>query len=514
MNKAKDWCKAIFILPLTAGNLKNKIHRYNISHDGSIAGLIMLTSLVVILAEVMYICNTFEQKSSTAPVISRPLLIVLNCIGIVSCVSVGIREKIRKTYILDIESHDKSKSLKLKFLYLFCLGSVVFRILKIAFHVECKVFVHINESLEGAVLYNISCLSFYVVQTCFIYYFSKYQFVNSLFTFYGLIIIVVTNISSWTYYATSKQNVSDTSQNTTYRCVENNSSLSIRQLLHNVSPFIEPMLAEYSLLCLIFLSGIWPRTSHKQCCIEEDNNATYETSEMTALLQSQSIVSCRPITVPRKQVLTYCIILISGIISLPRLIIEILRLLGVIGTDFFWISSITTIFEYTVLLLALAVCFHAVQHQCMPRIENTAYDTGNVLLILSFIITTGYYTLYLMAKILPIVTKYRSLFIIKGILRIIVLYLQTVYILQMKKYTITSSRSQLFSVNYICLLIGLINFGYWISYTFLVVQYVYKFQNPVYYSSIHIENTETFLFPFVMFYRFESFMCFYSLYRS
>ncbi|XP_052102503.1 uncharacterized protein LOC127736040 [Mytilus californianus] len=462
----------------------------------------------------MYICNTFEQKSSTAPEISRPLLIGLNCVGILSCISVGIREQIRKTYILDTESHEKSKSLKLKFLCLFCLGCVVFRILKIAFHVECKAFVHINDSLEGAVLYDISCLSFYVVQTCFIYYFSKYQFVNSLFTFYGLIIMVVTNISSWTYHATSRQNVSDTSQNTTYRCSESNSSLSIRHLLHNVSPFTEPMLAEYPLLCLIFLSGIWPRTSNKPYNIEEDNNATYETSEMTALLQSQSSVTRRPIAVARKLVLTYCIILISGIINLPRLVIEILRLFEVIGADFFWISSITTIFEHTVLLLALVVSFRAIQHQCRPRKENTSYDIGNVLLILSFIITTGYYTLYIMAKILPVVTKYRSLFIVKSILRIIVLYLQTVYILQMTKYTVTSSRSQYFSVNYICLLIGLINFGYWISDTFIVVQYVYKFQNPAYYSSIHIENTDTFWFPFVMFYRFECFMCFYSLYRS
>ncbi|XP_071150439.1 uncharacterized protein [Mytilus edulis] len=294
----------------------------------------------------------------------------------------------------------------------------------------------------------------------FIFYFSKYQLVSSLFTFYGLIIIVVTNISSWTYLASSSQNFSDISQNSTYRCVNNNSSLSIRHLLHKVSPFIEPMLAEYPLLCLIFLSGIWPRTSHTPGCIKDDNNVSCETSEITALLQSKTSVTRRPTTVPRKQVFTYCIILISGIISLPRLIIEVLRLLGLIGPDLFWILSITTIFECIVLLLALAVCFRAVQHQCIPHIENSLYDIGNVLLILSFILTTGYYTLYLMAKILPIVTKYRSLFIVKGILRIIVLYLHTVYILQMKKCTITYTRSRYFSVNHICLLVGLINFGY------------------------------------------------------
>ncbi|XP_063420563.1 uncharacterized protein LOC134705772, partial [Mytilus trossulus] len=509
-----DILRAIFILPLTAGNCKKETHQTSISHDGSIAGIIVLTSLVAMLAEIVYICNTFEQKSRTSPEISRPLLIVLNCLGILSCISVGIREQIKKRYILDTDTHDKSKSLKLKFLCLFCFGCVVYRILKIAFHVECKVFVRISDSLEGAVLYDVSCLLFYLIQTLFIYYFCKYQFLNSLFTFYGLIVVVVTNISSWTYHATTSLNFSDTSQNNTDRCLESNSSFSVRQLLQNVSPFTEPMLAEYPLLCLIFLSGLWPRTSNKPCINDVDSNVTFETSEMTALLQSQSTLSRRPVTGAQRFVLTYCVILISVMISLPRTVIEVLRLFGVMGADFFWMSSITTIFEHAVLLLALVLCFHTVQHQCRPRIETTAYDIGNVLLILSFIITTGYYTLHIMTEILPIVTKFRSLFIIRDSIRIIVLYLQTVYILQMTKYTITSSRSRYFSVNYICLLIGLINFGYWISDTFIMVQFIYKFQNPAYYSSIYMENTDSFWFPFVMFYRFECFMCFYSLYKS
>lgn len=125
MNKAKYWCKAILVLPLTAGNCNRKRHQNNISHDGSIAGLIMLTSLVVMLAEIIYICNSFQHTNKTAPDISRPLLIVLKCIGILSCISVGIREQTRKRYILDTKSHDKSKSLKLKYV---CFVSDVYYI--------------------------------------------------------------------------------------------------------------------------------------------------------------------------------------------------------------------------------------------------------------------------------------------------------------------------------------------------------------------------------------------------
>ncbi|XP_052105671.1 uncharacterized protein LOC127738452 [Mytilus californianus] len=404
MNKPKDWCKAIFILPLTAGNCKNKIHQNYISHDGSIAGLIMLTSLVVILAEVIYICNSFQHTNKTAPDISRPLLIVLNCTGILSCISVGIREQLRKRYILDTKSHDKSKFLKLKFLCLFCLGCVVYRILKIAVHVKCKVYVRINDSLGVAILYDTSCVSFYLVQTCFIYYFCKYKFVNSLFTFYGLIIIVLTNISSWTYEATEEHDFSKRSlENTTDRCLERNTSFSVISLFQNARPFTEPMLTEYPLLCLIFLSGIWPRTLNKPCNM--DSNESYGASEMTTLLQSQSSISSRPETVPRKLGVTYCIILISGMIHLPSLVVQVLRIYGDLGEDYFWISSLTTSLEYTVLLLALVGCFHAMKHQCRPRKENTSYDIGNVLLILCFIITTGTFTLpFIEEQMFPIST--------------------------------------------------------------------------------------------------------------
>ncbi|CAC5379550.1 unnamed protein product [Mytilus coruscus] len=513
MNNAKDWCKSIFILPLTAGNCKSKRDHYHISHDGSIAGLIMLTSLVVMLGEIMYICRSFKETNKTAPDISQQLMTVLNCIGILSCISVGIREQIRKRYILNTQSYDKSKSLKLKFLCLFCLGCVVYRTIKIAVHVKCKVYVRIHDSLEGAVLYDVSCLSFYLVQTGFVYYFSKYQFVNSLFTLYGLVIIVVTNISSWIYQATGEHDLLRSShKNTTDRCLENNLSLSVGHLFQNARPFTEPMLAEYPLLCLIFLSGMWPRTTNTQCNIEEDCNESNEASEMTTLLQSQCSASRRPVPVPRKLWVTFCTVLISGMIYLPKLVTELLRIFGDLGALFFWISSITTTLEYTVLLLALAVCFHAVRRQ-RPRKDNTAYDMGNVLLILSFMISTGYFILPLMVQILPVFKKYRSLFIFKDILRIIVLYLQTVYILQMTKYTITTSRSQYFSLHDACLFIGLINFGYWFSDTFIVAQYEQKFRDP-YYRSIPIENTDIFWVPFVLFYRFECFMCFYSLYRS
>ncbi|XP_052057491.1 uncharacterized protein LOC127698176 [Mytilus californianus] len=512
MSKAKDWCKAMFILPLTAGNFKKEMHYNYISHDGSIAGLIMLTSLVVILAEIMYICNSYQQKSKTAPDISRPLLILLSCLGIVSCISVGIREHIRKRCILDIESHDKSKSLKLKFLCLFFLGCVVYRILKIAALIKCKVYVRINDSLGVAILYDISCLLFYLVQTCFIYHFCKYTFVKSLFTFYALIIIVATNISSWTYKATWEHDLStDSAENTTYRCSESNSSFSIIQLFQNARPFTEPMLAEYPLLSLIFLSGIWPKTSNEQRNKEEDSNESFEASEMTTLLKSQSSISCRSDADARRIGATLCIVLISGMVCLPVLVIHVLRINGNLGNDFFWISfAITTILEHVILLLALVICFHAVQHQCRPCKEKTSFEIGTVLFILSFIITTGYFTLHLMTQLRP----YRSLLITTDIFTIIVMYLQTVYILQMTKYTITSSRSRFLSVHYTCLLIGLINFGYWISDTFLVAPYIYKFRGSAYYSEIHIENTEIFWFPFVIFYRFECFMCFYSLYRS
>ena len=69
-------------------------------------------------------------------------------------------------------------------MYLFCVGCMVYSILRLVFDIKCKVYVNANDSVQLSVIYDISACLYYIVLSWFITFFSKYgQFKCSLSTY-------------------------------------------------------------------------------------------------------------------------------------------------------------------------------------------------------------------------------------------------------------------------------------------------------------------------------------------
>ena len=207
------------------------------------------------------------------------------------------------------------------------------------------------------------------------------------------------------------------------------------------------------------------------------------------------------------------IIFFAAVVLTPNSTLCFVRIFGKLGASYFFLSGIFTIFEYFILFIAIFRCFHIISYQCQPIERPSSYDVGDCLLVVSSIVTTGYVTLNLIIQAIPLYSTHHSvLFMVQDAIRIIYYYLQTVFILQMRKFRICSLVSDMYSVRHVCLFIGVVNLGYWMIDTFLIAQYGFKLKNQI--PNFDLNLTGMSWAPaFIIFYRFECFVCFYALYK-
>ena len=294
MNRVKNLLRTILILPLTAGNLNNRRQNGHFRSDGSIAGMMLLTTMVAIAAEITYVFQSIEIKHEKTEGKARQLLLVVYCTGIISCIALRLKDGSYSRLTFKINAVHVTECLKLKFMYLFCVGCMVYRVLRLVIHIRCDVYVREYDSLELSVVYDTFAGLYYIVQTWFITYFSRYgQLRSSMSTMYLLIMITVANASSWTKYATGEHgfiNVGNSSSIDYYgRCSPNNGTeSSIEKILfEHARPFVEPMLLEYPLLCLMFLSEMFSREHQNDRKNEDDSGEVFD-SEWTSLLGTKA----------------------------------------------------------------------------------------------------------------------------------------------------------------------------------------------------------------------------------
>ncbi|XP_071130673.1 uncharacterized protein [Mytilus edulis] len=521
METIKSIFRAAFVLPLTAGNVVAGKSNGKLMHDGRISGLTILSSSVIIVAEIMLTAVGIQQNNERALDVARPFLIVLNFCGIVSCLAVGCREKQRNRQNINSSLANATKSLRLKFLCLFCFGCVLYRIIKLAVHVKCKVYLRPNDSVGQAVLFDFASVMFHTVQLFFIYIFSKQEFRRSHFTFYGLIMLVVANFSNWIYHSAHgydflSNNSSSHSHSNISRCHHSKTETSFEDYPDLANPFLDPMRLEYSLLSLIFISEMWPQMrSYVFRSHDDDNDELYVNTELTPLLQSgdpQQVTAIARNIVSSART-KYSTIALGALFISPRLVLEFMETVALIKIDFGLLSIYINIAEHVLLIIVVVRSFHIMSNQCQPRNSDDSCSVGDIMLILSFLATVGYYSMHLMAHIFALVPSYRIILTIKGLIRLIAYYFQTVYILQMKKYRIVSANGQT-SVRFMCLFLSLVHLGFWFSDTFFVAQFLYKnsLYNTVLYANI--QKVRQFWFPFVIFFKFECFISLYGLYKS
>ncbi|CAC5402455.1 unnamed protein product [Mytilus coruscus] len=176
MNQLCNILRATFIVPFSAGLIKERRNVGFSVHDGSIAGVVLLTTAMIIIFETIDVLPVNQ---------SRLLMIGLAGLALICLVMCSVAARCRSNWV-QIKTVKPSDQMKLKFLWLFCIGNIIYQALQLAMHLVCKQ--------------------------------SHYSTVSNCLYVDGL-----------------------------------------SKAVGFLNPYLQPVLLEYSLLSLIFLSEMWPK---------------------------------------------------------------------------------------------------------------------------------------------------------------------------------------------------------------------------------------------------------------
>lgn len=180
-NISRNLLRALCIIPFSAGYVKERRNGDYSRHDGSIAGTVLLTTAVIIL----------EIIGGLPITTSRKVMIVLACLSIIVLIFVSLATALCNNWRTPLERKSTDK-LQLGFLWLFCVGNVIYQAIDLAQRITCKIYD------TYVVMFCASNWIFHFLQTIFIQHYSKFKFSNVLYWYYVMVILFITNISLWT----------------------------------------------------------------------------------------------------------------------------------------------------------------------------------------------------------------------------------------------------------------------------------------------------------------------------
>lgn len=490
--------RATFVIPFTTGLVKERRNGGFSVHDGSIAGVVLLTTAVIIIFETIYVLSIASSKL---------LMIGLLCIGIAVLAFCSFMAWYHSQWrVLRIVA--PSDKLKLKFLLLFCLGNIAYQALTLAMHITCKIY---QDVLQIALYFGITWL-FHILQTTFIYYFSRFRFVNFLSLYYSLVILFIANISMWTQQSIASYKAGNipldlnVSSDIASPC-ENDTTLTNAIVL--LKPYLEPVLLEYCLLSLIFISEMWPKeiTHNDRRQIQEAFSFEYEASTDSQMLLSGESISYRHVQSPwnRASIIT---LTIGAIYSASFVIMQCILIYIPETMPFLSDASFSYFFLGNCVKTALLIkCFYAFSSQLQPTVRpRKLMNLNHFIILASSVVTCGYYGVEIIELTRLSDTFHEIKYIVNALIRIVATILQTIFILQMKQYRKTGNSGSILSIENTFLFLSCVNFGIWFSYTFLIPRYMNKLN-----QTTRFEHS---WFPLIIFYHFECFISFYKLFRQ
>ncbi|CAG2201334.1 unnamed protein product [Mytilus edulis] len=302
MESLAKFFNAAVVLPLTAGEASQNHHSTdNVrSHDGSISGLILLSSVLVITVLSMFgvqLVDSEKTEMMTYFTIYSYLCVVI-FLAIVVCIAHLINYRLRDAEILTTAGN-RNTNFKVKFLFLwiFAIGSSLFTLAKIISTVHCKEKTFEERKKEGCldknstydtsyevVKVSFHCIEiiFYIIQSWFLQFCIRCSFKCSWKIYYSLLLIVLANISQWAhYFAEIYQNSGGNSRNcaTSKSCYPN-------IIYERIKPFAHPLQMEYFLLSMILIAELWPTNQNHGHALPSSNHTTRHGNENTPLLSS------------------------------------------------------------------------------------------------------------------------------------------------------------------------------------------------------------------------------------
>lgn len=496
----KNILRAAFVLPFTAGSIKCRRNGEFSSHDANISGVILLSSAVAILAVLLIMLG---QHSSSRSVLMISLLLC----GIVYLLVCFALLHFWRDWICERHSRLKpSENLQLKFLWVFCISNGAFLLAKSVYLYFCDP----QNDTKESYLYYACTIFFQVIQTTFIQKYSRYKLSNTVFLYYCLFFVFLVNISLWTqrtidlYY---NDFVHFSTNHSTLSCYTNKDS-KLSDVINYVRPFLDPILLEYCLLSVIFISKMWPKTENTDTVLSDFSSSTMfeNSSESRGLLSGR--ISERGSISRRRSIIAVTfigVVYIIGYSTIHRLPMYIL-----VPNAFITMTTIVYLAGDITQWFLLIKCFYAFCFELRPKMKNrNVFNLKARILVISTVASCGYHVMRMFFFPCSAIQVALTLF------RVLAVVLQTILIVQMRLYRKFYRTDSIVSVDSTFLFLCLVNFAQWMAYTFITFenelrtdeyQLIYDVQNML--KLVH------FGIPFVIFYHFECFVSFYHFFRQ
>ncbi|XP_063414489.1 uncharacterized protein LOC134696565 [Mytilus trossulus] len=529
MEYLANFLNAVIVLPFTAGDASENQHvsTYLRPHDGSVSGIIILSSVLVIAFLAMFGIRLVDANvNKTKPYFTmHSYLYVTIILSIVVFIAHFIIHRVNRAD--RSRKADAIAKLKLGFLWIFTSGSILYAFVKII-RIPCKENIvnqyrsvgcidknstYYNGYVEANISFHCTQILFYFLQSLFIHFFIRGCFKNSWIVYYSLVLIVLANISQWAHYFSGVYQDKGT-RIYNLNCSISNYSIDScygETVLIKIEPYLTPVEMEYFLLSMIFIAELWPSNNsctHEVNVLELDLANEYtpfksSTNRLTRVCWSKSVRT------------TLCVICVV-ILFLPCYIfgyfasaeseqknktVNVRMKTADILYDMFLSLIKTTFVVISFYMISKSSYFRPLQ-------RKEGFHFHHKMIIASFLGSIGYLSLIIFSSIHG---EKANLLIAQKVLTIIELYFQLICILQLNNY----KKYQRGVGEYIYLALSIFNLCDWIDDSFFGAVSVYDNEALQYvYDTATQRHITNFLFPFLIFFRFESFVFIYGTFRQ
>ncbi|XP_011435998.3 uncharacterized protein [Magallana gigas] len=474
-----DVLYTVFITPLTAGNViqSDENNGRNTSKtDGSLSSMVTIACLTAITFVVIGIYAKSEDPGKSTIAITT-MTFVLTAMALFAIVLIAVLafRKRHEWFIAAEIKDDAAEKFKGKFLWLFSLGIIMKNALSLAINIDCFNKEAGKNVVTAFMVGHIVSILYFCIQTGFISYFKDYRFRSSVRINYGILIVLLANLTLWfTSIVLNEDSVSNTNVTDAYGitgemiCFHNSSIYNLR---HQSLKVLNPCQIEYALLATSFMMSLWPSVK-KEIHDTQDSvnlvNIEESCDEYTPLLRRRRNRTTDPTEIRadepghRSPIPFFLAILFGLILNLPVVISTVLGCLNYNseGFGYFRDASMAT-YKLAMLIMVFILFFHLAKYGKSTNVKRKLSSTEYILVFAN----AGTIAVCTFEFIMSL-NHHRYILMSEKMLDIILTFLQTTLIMHSTRVTIKKTLDSFIAAEYVCLLLSICNIVLWVGDSF------------------------------------------------
>ncbi|XP_022337658.1 uncharacterized protein LOC111133498 [Crassostrea virginica] len=511
-----DVLYTVFITPLTAGNVIQSDDSNGGSTrktDGSLSSMVTIACLTAITFVVIgiYAKSDDPAKSTVAITTMTFVLTAMALFAIVLIAFLAFRKRHEWFSTANIDE-DASEKFKGKFLWLFSLGIIMKNALELAINIDCSNQEKGKKFVTAFMIVHIVSILYYCIQTGFISYFKDYKFKSSVRINYGILIVLLTNLTLWFTSIVCENedinlnNITDANGiSEEIHCFHNSSINTLRT--HSLK-FLTPCGIEYALLATSFMLSLWPsvkkeiQDSQESVDLVNIEESCDEYTPLFRRIHRQTASSeSSPMHVSRRSPISFFLAILFGLLlNLPVIISTVLFFFDVNGSVVFNVFRDATMAAYklAMLIMVFILFYHITKYGRSNNVKKKLSSTEYILVFAN----AGTIAVCTFDFIVSL-NNHKYILMSEKIIDIILTFLQTTLIMHSTRVTIRRTLDSFLAAEYVCLLLSICNIVLWVGDSFNNMENsVTNLQNN--------SNTKTnkvmkyVIFPILVFYRFHA----------